>query len=78
MDPVTISAIAASAISILSPLVAKGMEEVAKSVFKDSYDKIKEKLESNPESKETLEEFEKNPVEAAPGNVKATNTADAD
>ena len=70
MDPVTISAIAASAISVLSPLMAKGMEEVAKSVFNDSYDKIKERLLNVPEHKETLDRFEKNPVEAAPDMLK--------
>jgi len=66
MDPVTISAIAASVISILSPLVSKGMEEVAKSVFKDAYGKIKDRLQSNPEGKKTLQKFEQNPAEAAP------------
>lgn len=70
MDPVTISAIASSIVSVLSPLVAKGMEEVAKSVFKDAYGNIKERLKSDPENKKTLEAFEKNPVEAAPDMLK--------
>jgi len=70
MDPVTVSAIAASIVSVLSPLVAKGMEEVAKSGFKDAYGKIKDRLKSKPESKKILEEFEKNPAEAAPEMLK--------
>jgi hypothetical protein len=70
MEPETISAIAASIVSVLSPLVTKGMEEVAKSSFKDVYDKIKDRLQGHPESKKTLEAFEKNPVEAAPDMLK--------
>jgi dipeptidase len=70
MDPVTVSAIAASTISILSPLVAKGMEEVTKSVFKDAYEKIKDRFSTDQESKKALEEFEKKPAEAAPELLK--------
>jgi hypothetical protein len=70
MDPVTISAIAASIVSALSPLVVKGMEEVGKSVFKDAYGKIKDRLKSEPGSKKTVEDFEKNPVKAAPEMLK--------
>ena len=71
MDPVTISALAASAVAVLSPLVAKGLEEVAKSVFKDAYATLKERLGRDPESNRVVESFEADPAKGAPNLLKA-------
>lgn len=48
-------------IAALSPLLAKGAEEVAKTVFKDAYQTIKDRLTKKPESKNAVEKFEQNP-----------------
>ncbi len=63
MDPATI---ATMVISALSPLVAKGVEEVAKTSFKDAYEAIKERFSKKSEKQSALEKFEKNPSAGAP------------
>jgi hypothetical protein len=62
MDPVTI---ANSLITLLIPIMAKGMEEVATSALQDGYASIREKFSGNPEEKKVVERFEKNPSEGA-------------
>ena len=52
MDPLTLATMAASA---LAPYLAKGAEEVAKSVFKDAYAKLKEAIAGKPEAEKSLE-----------------------
>jgi hypothetical protein len=61
-------AIAATAISILVPYVAKGAEEFIKTAGKDGYEKtkalfatLKARWEGNDEANSTLANFEKNP-----------------
>ena len=49
----------------LSPLLAKGAEEVAKTAFKDAYQAIKDRLTKKPESKKAVEKFEENPSTGA-------------
>lgn len=66
MDPVTTSTLAASAIAALSPIIAKGLEELAKSTFKDAYAALKERLSRDPEGKKAVEKFETNPSAGAP------------
>lgn len=63
MDPVTLATTVAG---LLSPLVMKGVEEVAKAGFKDLYTAIKDKLSGDPEGKQAVEEFENSPAEAEP------------
>jgi hypothetical protein len=63
MDPVTLASMAVAA---LSPLVAKGMEELSKTVFMDVYTAIKERLSGTRKSKEAVEQFEQDPGEGAP------------
>ena len=52
MEPITLATLAASA---LAPYLAKGAEEVAKSVFKDAYAKLKETIAGKPEAEKSLE-----------------------
>ena len=63
MDPVTLANMAVAA---LSPLVAKGMEELSKTVFKDVYTAIKERLSGTRQSQEAVEQFEQNPTQGTP------------
>jgi hypothetical protein len=53
------------AVAALSPLVAKGMEELSKTVFKDVYAAIKDRLSGARKSKEAVEQFEQDPTEGA-------------
>lgn len=63
MDIITLAALAVAA---LQPLVAKGVEEVAKTAFKDVYTAIKKRLFQKSQGKATVEKFEQNPTEGAP------------
>jgi len=63
MDP---SFLANLVVQSLSPLVAKGVEEVAKSAFKDAYTAIKTRLGKDPEAKKALDKFEESPAEGGP------------
>ena len=63
MDPLTI---AHSLVGFLTPIIAKGVGEVADSAFKDIYALVKEKLSRKPEEQKIVEEFEKDPSEGAP------------
>ncbi len=65
MDPEIISALAASAVSALKLIFAKGGEEVAKSAFKDTYEAIKARLTRTPKSRKAIENFEINPKKGA-------------
>jgi hypothetical protein len=81
MDPGTASALAASIVAALSPIVSKGAEEVAKTVFKDAYAAIKKRLSRHPEGKETLKRFEVSPASGADDlqrNLTELLTADAE
>jgi hypothetical protein len=67
MEPIT--TLAATAISILTPYVAKGAEEFAKAAGKEVYEKtkrlysyVKEKLSGNDEAVATISLYEKNPA----------------
>lgn len=62
MDPNTLSS---AVIAALSPLVAAGAVEVAKTAFKDTYTAIKIRLGKKPEGEKAIKEFEKNPKEGA-------------
>ena len=66
MDPITLTTLAGMAVAALSPLVAKGAEELGKSVLNDAYVAIKQRLSKKAESKAVIEKFEQNPSEAAP------------
>ena len=66
MDPATITSLAGMAVNVLSPLMAKGAEALAKTVFKDAYAAIKERLSKKPEGKAAVEKFEHNPTEGTP------------
>ena len=61
MDPQTISVIAAAAVSILSPYLAKAGEVVAKKVGEDIYQVLKTRFGKKPAAKEALADLEKNP-----------------
>lgn len=63
MDP---SLLAGAVIGALTPLLAKGGEEVAKSIFKDAYTAIKDRLSKKPQTKELVEKFEQNPAVGGP------------
>jgi hypothetical protein len=65
MDPDLISAVAASAVSALKPMFAKGSEEVVKTAFKDAYQAIKARLTRNSKSRKAIENFEANPEKGA-------------
>jgi hypothetical protein len=65
MNPTTISTLAAGAVAALSPIIAKGLEELAKSTFKDAYAALKERLGRDPEGKKAVEKFEADPAEGA-------------
>ncbi len=58
IDLTTLTAMATAA---LSPLLAKGAEEVAKTAFKDAYQAIKDRLTKKPEGKTAVEKFEQSP-----------------
>lgn len=62
MDPVTI---ATAVVGILSPIIAKGVEEVAKSAFGDIYVEIKNKLSKKPEGEKAINQFENDPAQGA-------------
>lgn len=59
MDP---SLLAGAVIGALTPLLAKGGEEVAKSIFKDAYTAIKDRLSKKPRTKELVDKFEQDPA----------------
>ena len=61
MDPITSATLAAMAVTARNSLVTKGAEELGKTVFKDAYTAIKERL-----PKKVAEKFEQNPNEGAP------------
>lgn len=60
MDAGTLSS---TVIAALSPLVAAGATEIAKTAFKDVYTVLKERMKKKPEGKQAIEKFEANPAE---------------
>ena len=62
MDPVTI---ATAVVGFLSPIVAKGLEDVAKSALNDAYAKIKDRFSKEPKNSKIIEQFEKDPSTGA-------------
>jgi len=60
MDPATLSS---TVVAALSPLMAAGATEIAKTAFKDAYTVLKERLKKKPEGKEAIEKFEVDPTE---------------
>lgn len=62
MEPV---AIANSLVTLLIPIMAKGMGDLANSAFHDVYLNIKQKLSTKTEGKNVVERFEKNPTGGA-------------
>jgi hypothetical protein len=58
MDPITV---ATAVVGFLSPLVAKGLEEVATSALGDIYASIKAKISKDPAGEKAIEKFEKDP-----------------
>jgi type II secretory pathway pseudopilin PulG len=61
MDPQTISIIAASAIGILSPYLAKAGEAAAKITGEDIYTALKTHFSKKPTAKAALADLEKTP-----------------
>lgn len=62
MDPVII---ATAVVGFLSPIVAKGLEDVAKSALNDVYAKIKDRFSKEPKDSKIIEQFEKDPSTGA-------------
>lgn len=62
MDPVTV---ATAFVGFLSPIIAKGVEEVAKSALGDLYAEIKKKLSKKPEGEKAINQFEHDPAQGA-------------
>lgn len=62
MDPVSI---ANSLLVLITPMVAKGVGELANTALKDVYATIKERLSKKPDGKSVVDAFEKNPSQGA-------------
>jgi hypothetical protein len=60
MDAATLSS---TVVAALSPVVAAGATEIAKTAFKDAYAVLKERLKKKPEGEQAIEKFEANPAE---------------
>lgn len=73
MDPVTITALATSVLSVITPYVTKGADEFAKLVGEAAFDKakamfaaLKQKFSSDREAADTLTRFEEKPQRYQP------------
>jgi len=64
MDPTAIGAIAAGAVSILSPYLTKAADMVVPKVAEDLYALLHSKLAKKPAAAEALQDLEKSPEDA--------------
>jgi hypothetical protein len=64
MDPAAIGALAASAVTLLTPYLAKAAETVVPKAAEDLYAALRGKLSRKPAAAEALQDLEKTPTDA--------------
>lgn len=64
MDPITISAIAASAVTFLSPYLAKAADSIVPKAAEELYGALRARLTQKPAAAEALHDLEKAPADA--------------